>query len=203
MADVDPIASLNMWAVDVKLSGEVFEIPALPAATWFPILASGDLARILDLIEDPKLDDAIIDGAIQSEELSSALTDAVEAVAGRSWHVSLILVTMAMSNWTIIGGELARRGFRWDATPIGAALDALHLTIIEALTEDGRQRFQRLLDNTVLTAVGGRPNRDQAMSDFEAMAGPRPDTVRSTGEQSGSGHPRTPPQPQQHHQGDR
>ena len=144
MADVDPIASLNMWAVDVKLSGEVFEIPALPAATWFPILASGDLARILDLIEDPKLDDAIIDGTIQSEELSSALTDAVEAVAGRSWHVSLVLVTMAASNWTIIGGELARRGFRWDATPIGAALDALHLTIIEALTEDGRQRFQRL-----------------------------------------------------------
>jgi hypothetical protein len=203
MADVDPIASLNMWAVDVKLSGEVFEIPALPAATWFPILASGDLAGILDLIKDPKLDDAIIDGVVQSEELSSALTDAVEAVSGRSWHVSLVLVTMAVSNWTIIGGELARRGFRWDAVPIGAALDALHLTIIEALTEDGRQRFQRLLDNTALTAAGGRPNRDQAMSDFEVMAGPRPDTVRSTGGQFGSGLARTPPQPQQHRQGDR
>lgn len=200
--DVDPMASMRLWAVDVEIAGSTFEIPALPAVTWFPILASGDLARILDLIEDTEFDDALIDTALNGDELADALIDAVEAVTGRSWHVTLVLATVASSHWPTIGGELARRGFRWDASPIGAALDAIYVTIVESLDEAGRKKFKQLLGNTALTTGGKRVDRDQALSDFELMAGPRPDTVRSTGERSGGGRPKTPPRPKPPHQGD-
>lgn len=193
---------MRLWAVDVEIAGGVFEIPALPAATWFPILASGDLARILDLIEDPEFDDALIDGTLNGDELADALTDAVEAVTGRSWHIALILVTVASLHWPTVGGELARRGFRWDTSPIGAALDAIYVTIVELLDDAGRTKLQRLIDNPTLTTGGKRVNRDQALTDFALMAGPRPDTARSTGAPFGDEPPKTQRPHQPPHQGD-
>jgi hypothetical protein len=192
---------MRCWAVEIELGGRVYEIPALPAVEWWPVLASGDLNRVLDFIEsrpdDPRnVDDLLLSGEFSAEELTEALTDAIEETAGRSFHAAIVLATVANGQWPAIGGALAQAGFRWDEQPLGAALDAIYAAIVERLNKDALDQFLALLENEALTATGKRKgrNREKVMSEFEAMAGPRPTTgVVATGERSGSERPRTRP----------
>lgn len=200
--EVDPLASMRCWAMDVQVGGRTFEVPALPAVDWWPILISGNPIQVVDIFTstDADLDELILTGEISAEDLSSAAVDIIEEVAGRSLHASYVLVTVASNNWPAIGGELAQRGFCWDVQPIGAALDAIYSIVLNGLpekTEDGkrnpREEFLKLLENESMT-TGKRTGRarEKALSEFEAMAGPKPTTgVRSTGAPSGSARPRT------------
>jgi hypothetical protein len=193
--NVDPSASMRTWAVEVELGGRTFEVPALPAADWFPVLAEGDLLRVVDMIESttdgPDLDDMILAGQVTGEEITQVLTEVIEEVTGRPFHTAVILAAFSASQWPSIGGELARRGFRWDVMPIGAALDALYLTIVERVKPDQLPRFHALLEQPLPTGGRSRKHRENALSDFEAMAGPKPEGVRSTGVPSGNARPRT------------
>jgi hypothetical protein len=200
--DVDPLASMRCWAVEIELGGRVYEIPALPAVEWWPVLASGDLGQILDFIEstpdDPRnVDDLLLSGALTAEELTQALTDAIEETAGRSFHAAIVLATVASGQWAAIGGALAQTGFRWDEQPLGAALDAIYAIITERLNREALDQFLALLENEALTK--GKPSarqRAKVRDEFESMAGPRPTTgVVATGERSDSERPRTRPRP--------
>lgn len=201
--DVDPVASMRCWAIDIELGGRTYEVPALPAVDWWPVLVSDDLGLILDMIvstQDGDLDEKLLSGDISSEELAEALTDALEQAAGRSKHVAMVLAISASVQWHVINGVLAQRGFRWDVMPLGAALDAIHLIHLGNLDKEGREKFQAALDNESLTQIKGKGKRkasQRVVSEFEAMAGPRPTGgVTATGEQSGSEPPKTPPRSQ-------
>jgi hypothetical protein len=196
---VDPVASMQCWAVDIELAGRVYPIPALPAADWWPVITSGNPVMVLDLIEeDPEksfnLDDLLLSGEVDGEELNAAVLDAIEAVAGRSFHVAFVLATVASMHWASVNGPLARRGFRWDVQPLGAALDALYVTILEMLPDKAHQeKFLAVLGNTALTR-GKRTDRDreEVLGEFEQIAGPRPTAgARSSGAPSDSARPRT------------
>jgi hypothetical protein len=198
--NVDPAASMRCWALDIQLGGRTFEIPALPAADWWPVLVDADLARILDfVVSSDALDELLLTGELGAEELGTVLTDALEETAGRSFHVAYILAAAAVAGWPTIGGELARRGFRWDLQPLGAALDAVYFTVMSNIEKkEDRDKFVRLLENDTLTRKGKRrgPDRDKIIAEFETMAGPKPTGGRTaTGGQSGSAPPRTPTQP--------
>jgi hypothetical protein len=192
---------MRCWAVEIELGGRAYEIPALPAIEWWPVLTSGDVNRILDFIEsrpdDPRnVDDLLLSGEFSAEELTEALTDAVEETAGRSFHAALVLATVANRQWPAVGGALALAGFRWDQQPLSAALDAVYTVIVERLKKDALDQFLALLENESLTATGKRRDRDREkiMSEFEAMAGSRPTTgAVATSERSGSERPRTRP----------
>lgn len=208
--DVDPLASMRCWAIGIELGGREFEIPALPAVDWWPVLASGDLGLILDFIvstpDDPgNVDELLLSGALTAEELGQALTDTIEEAAGRSLHAAIVLATVANAQWAAIGGELAQTGFRWDEQPLGAALDAIYATITAWLEKDDLAKFLALLENEGLTK--GKPSarqRARVEAEFESMAGPRPTTgVVATSERSGSERPRTRPRPQPRRQGGR
>lgn len=193
--DVDPSASMRMWAVEVEIGGRTFEVPALSAADWFPVLAQGDLLRVVDMIEStpngPDLDDMLLSGRVTGDEITEALTEVIEEVTGRPFHTAVMLAAFSASQWPSIGGEMARRGFRWDVMPIGAALDALYTTIVERVNPDQLPRFHALLEQPISARGRSRKQRERAMSDFEEMAGPRPEGVKSTVVPSGSEHPRT------------
>lgn len=208
--DVDPAASMRCWAIEIELGGRVFEIPALPAVDWWPVVSELDLTLILDFIvstpDDPNnLDDLLLAGAFTAEELTTALTDAFEEAAGRSLHVAFVLATVAKTGWPTVNGPMVTAGFRWDEQPLGAALDALYAAITDRLEKDPLAKFLALLDNEALTS--GKPSKRQRakiVDEFEAMAGPRPKTgVVATGERSGSERPRTRPRPQPRRQGGR
>jgi hypothetical protein len=194
--DVDPVASLRCWAIDVELGGRTFEVPALPAADWFPIVLAGDPVQVLDLLKSTpedmgQLDEAILAGDITVDEIQDALTDAVEQAAGRSLHAAMVLTVFASQNWSVVNGHLAERGFRWDVMPLGAALDAIYSATMALLKdEDSRTKFLRVLD-TPLIGRSGKRDRDKALSDFEAVAGPMPMPTGSVHVSTGSAPPRS------------
>jgi hypothetical protein len=205
--DVDPLASMRCWVVTVELGGREYEIPALPAVDWWPVLADGDLSSVVGMIrstdrsEDDRMDEMILDGTLSGKDLSQALTDAVEEVTGRSLYVSTVLAVMAVNNWPVVGGELAKSGFRWDVQPIGAALDAIHAVFLAGLGDEARKEYLALLEKDTAT---GRPNQrhqDRITAEFETMAGPRPAPApvpgRASGEPSGSSRSRTRTRPRQ------
>ena len=200
--DVDPLASMRCWALELELGGRTFDVPALPAADWWPVLVSGDLSQILDFAVSTSgdLDDLLLTGEVTQDQLAQALTDAVEETAGRPLHASTVLASLASMHWTTINGELAKHGFRWDVMPLGAALDAIYLIAVNGIpekSEDGKRRprdeFLALLENEALTTGKPTPRqRAKLVNEFEGMAGPRPTSgVRSTGAPSDSARPRT------------
>lgn len=193
--DVDPAASLRIWAIEFELGGRTFEVPALPAADWLPLLLEGDPLAVLDLGDLGEIDEMILGGEITSEELGKALTSVIEQATGRSFHAALVLAQVAKMQWPIIGGDLVRRGMRFDQVSIGAALDAIHATILGLLKPEAAEKFQALLDSEVSPGGKIRPNRAKAMADFEEMAGPKPPPVKATSGLSGGGRPRTRPRP--------
>ncbi|HEU4752426.1 MAG TPA: hypothetical protein VFU47_04885, partial [Armatimonadota bacterium] len=209
--EVDPLASMRCWAIELELGGRTYEVPALPAVDWWPVLVSADLGQILDFVvstpEDPfNLDDLLLDGAFTTAELTQALTDALEEVAGRSFHAAFVLATVANSQWAAINGAMVQGGFRWDEQPLGAALDAIYAVVTGRLNEEALKKFLALLDNEALT-TGGKPTprqRAKVETEFESMAGPKPTAgVVATGARSGSGRPKTQPRLQRPRQGGR
>jgi hypothetical protein len=203
--EVDPLASMRCWAITLELGGRDYEIPALPAVDWWPVLTDANPAKILDFIpstmSDPDdLDGRILAGEVTGKELGATLLEAVEEVTGRSFHVAVVLAIVAGQQWAAVGGQLAQAGFRWDRQPIGAALDAVYSIIVGGLKDEDREKFLKLLDNEQLT-TGKRktPDKAKVMAEFEAMAGPRPApapvSAPASGAPSGSAHPRTPRQP--------
>src|SRR5262245_53379230 len=113
---------MRCWAITVELGGREYEIPALPAADWWPILVEARPSAILDiLMSSEDLDARILAGEIKGGDLNIALNDAIEEVTGRSFHAAFVLAMTAATAWPAIGGTLAQRGFRWDVMPIGAA----------------------------------------------------------------------------------
>jgi hypothetical protein len=197
---VDPLASMRCWAIELELGGRTYEVPALPAADWWPVLVSADKTMVLDFVvsrpDDPmNLDELLLAGQITSDEVTEALTEAIEQTAGRSFHVASVLALTAHQYWPTINGALAQRGFRWDVMPLGAALDAVYAVILDHLDKDGREKFLAVLGNESLTKPEGkRTVSPRVVSEFETMAGPRPTTgARASAEPSGSGPPRTLP----------
>jgi hypothetical protein len=195
---VDPAASMRIWAIELDLGGRTFTVPALPAAGWFPVLLEANPLLILEMIEDgpgnDALDAMILSGQLGAEEMVETLTLAVEQAAGRTYHAALVLAQIAALRWADVAGILAERGFSWEERPLGAALDAIYAVVCQRMDKDALAKFQQLLDNPMTTKGGRRrkASREQAMSDFAAMAGPPPfGGVRATGERSGSERPRT------------
>lgn len=205
--DVDPAASMRCWAIELELGGRTFDVPALPAADWWPVLSSGDLSLILDFVESTSkepfsLEDLLLDGELKAGDLGEALSDAIEAAAGRSYHSAFVLSVVAEQHWASINGVLMARGFRWDRQPLGAALDAIYAEVTSRLGKDELAKFLALLENESLTTGGRKARASQAVvSEFESFAGPRPTSgVKSTGAPSDNARPKTrqrsrPPRP--------
>lgn len=193
--EVDPLASMRCWAIEIELGGRTYDVPALPAVDWWPVLVSGDPMTVLDMLESSDVDDRLLSGELGHEDMVDALRDAIEESTGRTFHAAVVLAMVAETNWPSINGQLVRSGFRWDLSPIGAALDAIYAIVVEALEKEPRDKFLALLENEGLTS--GKPTKRQRAkleNEFESMAGPRPTGgVKSTGGPSGSGRPKTQP----------
>lgn len=194
---------MRCWAVGVELAGREYDIPALPAADWWPVLIKGDPLTVLDIVESSSdLDPLLLDGTLSGQDLAETLIEAIEEATGRSFHAAFVLATVADTAWASVGGALAQAGFRWDVQPIGAALDAIYAVVVSAMEKDDREKFLALLENETLTRPGKKRTPSQrVVSEFEAMAGPRPAPApvpgKATGELSSGSRPRTRPRPRQ------
>lgn len=206
--EVDPEASLALWDLDVELGGRHFTVPALPASGWFPILLSVDVYQVLDMLmstdgDDPyDPTDLLLDGTVRAEELGERCLQAIEEVAGRPFQVAYILAVAAQSQWQMINGRLSLAGFSWDTEPLGAALDAIFMIILEGMhTEEKRKEFLALLDQAVPAEAKISADPEKAETEFANLAGPKPTGgVRATGAPSDGARSRIrsrPPAPRQ------
>lgn len=142
----DALAALKIWALDVELGGEVFTVPARPAADWFlaildedealplipGMMADGAEERITDLLLDEEIDLDLI--VTRSREL---LTEA----AGRPWWEADRLIRSAGASWHIIGGEMTRLGVDLEKVSLGAALNAIYVICVRTMDEKERNKF--------------------------------------------------------------
>ena len=212
--EVDPLASMRCWAITVELGGREFDIPALPAVDWWPVLLDASPFGMVDLLkstEGEELDAMLLDGRVTHAEMSQVLMDAISEATGRTFHASFVLATVAAMHWPVVGGQLARDGFRWDVLPIGAALDAVHSVIVDSFPSDkdgekAREKFLALLEDETLTQPGKkRAPSQRIMTEFESMAGPMPAPAplpgKASAEPSASQRPRTRTRPRQPLQG--
>lgn len=208
--DVDPLASMRRWAITIELGGGEYEIPALSAVDWWPVLAEGNPAAILDFLRsndpanDADLDMLILNGSITGKELGEVLTAAIEEVTGRSAHVAFTLAMAATIAWPTLGGQMAKSGFNWEIQPIGAALDLIYLLFLSSLEEEPRKKFEALLEK----GSDGKPSASKQAAidaEFAAMAGPRPAPAplpeQTSGAPSYSSRPRTRTRPRPNPQG--
>lgn len=193
---------MTCWEIVVTLGGRDFTIPALPAVEWWPVLIDLSPSALLDLISatpDDPVGAMLLTGEVSRDDLETALTDVIEEVTGRSMHAAVVLALVAQAQWPVIGGQLARGGFRWDVQPIGAALDAIYSIVLDGVDEEGRKKFLALLENETGKPSGRRIEAVNA--EFESMAGPRPAPApvpgQSTAGLSGSARPRTRTRPRQ------
>lgn len=193
----------------MELGGREFDIPALPAVDWWPVLTDDGPAGIIDLLKsDESLDAMLLDGRVSSADLADALQDVIEEATGRTYHAAFVLATVASVSWSAIGGQLARDGFQWDRQPIGAALDAVYAIVVGNLEEKERDKFLALLeDESISQPSKKRTPSQKVVAEFETMAGPRPTPAplpgKASGARSGSQPTRTQTRPRQPRQGGR
>lgn len=198
--NVDPAASMRCWAIDVQLGDRTHTLPPMPAADWWPVLlAESPLEELLLLFDadDIDLDERLLGGSLLAEQMTTALTDAVEQAAGRTLYEAVVIAQVAQIAWAWVGGQLARYGFRWDSAPLGAALDAVHGLFMEKTTDEFREKYEAALKKAVPAKVRKADQR-KALSEFEQFAGPKPTAAalsRSSAAPSAGTPPRTPRRP--------
>lgn len=204
--NVDPLASMRCWEIELELGGRTFVVPALSAVHWWPVLVEVDPELILDMIlSTPESEDLLEEILLSGMTgVRAVLIEAIEEATGRSFHASALLARVAADNWPVVNGQLAQHGFRWDVQPIGAALDAIFSVVTSSLNEEKLAEFMRLLDNEpVVNGKVSNRQREKVASDFESMAGPRPSGgVRAIGAPSDNARSRTRTPPRPPRQGD-
>lgn len=143
----DPIAALDCWPVEVDLAGVTVVFPAMPAAIWLSVLMRPDVAVeeiFLDLLPESQaysIDDAIMEGSLDFEELEDICHEVVGAVAARPWFVAMKLILLAAQSWDHLGGEMVFHGIDASRLSLAAWLDGLFRLILNSLPKDSMTMF--------------------------------------------------------------
>lgn len=138
---VDPVSSVRSWGADVSFGGQQFHVPAMDAAGWLELLLADpiDFEGLFPGLAGPQaqfvVNQMMIAGDADGDDLERAILDLVEAVSGRSWWVTLRLCYSVRSNWVTVGGEMARHGMHPWGMPLGYWLDGAYSTMIKLFME--------------------------------------------------------------------
>lgn len=137
--NVDPVASLDTWPVNVDLGGKRFRIPALDAAQWLKILLAEtlDLEDIFPGLAGPgvrlQINEMLIEGEISEKDLVDAIKEALEVASGRRWWITLRLCRVLRAFWEKVGGNLAAHGMHPAGVPLAHWLDGAYFVCVEAI----------------------------------------------------------------------
>jgi hypothetical protein len=142
----DALAALRIWALDVELGGEVFTVPARPAADWFVAILDDDvplplIPGLMDSDAEDRISDMLLDGEIAAEDIAVRSRELLTAAAGRPWWEADRLIRSSGESWHIIGGELTRLGVDLGTVPLAAALNAIYVVCVRTMDEKERNKF--------------------------------------------------------------
>lgn len=179
----DPVASMRMWGATVSLGDQAWRIPGLDASAWLEVLL-GEPQNLEDIFPGFCGSEAVLDvnqmiliGRVEPEDLERAILDLLEEVSGRKWWITLRLCFALRKNWESVGGELARHGVTPFGVPLSYWLDAAYTTMIRLIVEGPKpkvaEEFTRAL--TTPPASEGRNFDEEAnsLAFLAAMRGSR------------------------------
>lgn len=142
---VDPLAALKLWAVEVELAGQVFVVPARPAADWLVAILGDEALPLIPgmMIENDEetVLDLLLNGDIDAELIAQRSRELLAVVGGRPWWEADRLIRSAGAHWDVIGGELARLGVNLDKISLAAVLNAIYAICTRTMDEKQRNKF--------------------------------------------------------------
>lgn len=142
----DPLAALKIWAIEVELGEETFEVPARPASDWFLAVLAEDTALplipgLMEKDAEERINDLLLDGEIDIDLIVRRSRELLTEAAGRPWWEADRLVRSSGASWHIIGGELTRLGVDLDKVSLAAALNAIYVICVRTMDEKERNKF--------------------------------------------------------------
>lgn len=159
----DALAALRIWGFDVDLGGTTLTIPPRSARDWFEaILREDPLPIVPGLMSDDdqaRVEDMLLDGETDAEEIVERSRDALQAAAGRPWWEADRLVRSSAESWVIIGGELTRLGVDLEKVSLAAALNAIYVICVRTMTEEERNKFDTELRMPPVGVAGVDPGQ--------------------------------------------
>lgn len=138
---MDAAASIRPCEVDVTLAGEVFTVPALPAADWLMAIVGGPgalLPGLLPIEDQRRVYHMILHGKLNPEEVNRAWRDLMAAATGRSWWSAGRLCQSASDAdaWPVVHGKLLSAGIDLDTVSIGAFCNAVLFMALSGAKDD-------------------------------------------------------------------
>lgn len=168
--NIEPIAILRCWAIDVDIGEDTYTIPPRPASDWLlPVAADSYLDIVPGLLEDPTaLDDQLAEGDL-GDECRDAARAAVTAAAGCPWWTARRLAGFVAGSW--IGGELTLRGVDPTQLSLASYLAAVYRLATKHMEEAKKSALDMQLDQPP-TEVPPEEwwDEDAAAASFEAAA---------------------------------
>jgi len=142
----DALAALKIWALDVDLGGETFTVPARPAVDWFLAILDEDailplVPGMMDAAAQERINDMLLDGDTDTDEIVSRTREVLTAAAGRPWWEADRLIRSAAAEWQVIGGELTRLGVDLAQESLAAVLNAIYVICVRTMDEKERNKF--------------------------------------------------------------
>lgn len=169
--EINGIAALRCWPIDLDIEGVQHRIPPRPAADWIVAITGSWTDIVPGLVDSTDLDltDRIARGEVTFAQLATAAKDAVAAAAGMPWWAAVRLIGAGV-NQASAAGELALDAVNAEQISLAAWCSAVY----QALCRNADEKQCAKLDRQLLETPEGvtaeeRYDEEAAADAFEAM----------------------------------
>lgn len=166
------LAALRCWPVNVELGGRVYTIPPQPALVWLlPILDQdwlGIVPGMLDTADDDV--DTMLDERLASvDECIGAARDAVSTATGMSWWAATRLA-MAVVDTPEVAAELLLSRIEFETVSIGGLVQTTYRLLVREADKKQRGKIDSQLQRPPVEAGPKQYDPEVAADLFEQMA---------------------------------
>lgn len=145
---VDPLASFVAAAIDLPVGEFDFEVEHRQADEWLKIFLDEEinfnrvLPDMLTELDQQRVETAMFEGILSSDDLARAAFDLITIASGRKWFIALSLCAFVRANWDRLGGMLILAGmgdpsrFTW-----AAWLDAVYSLCLQNMKPEDASKF--------------------------------------------------------------
>lgn len=146
---MDPVASLRPAETDVEVGEYVYTVPALSAAEWIEVMASGGPAAIIPGLLPPadrfELLRDFLAGRCTAKDMLDAAHQVLAMAGGRRWWEVERLVTSSTQSdaWPSIHGQLVLKGVDLDRLTLAGFCNAVWVLALQGCKkESDRQALE-------------------------------------------------------------
>jgi hypothetical protein len=136
----DPVGSLCAWETLIEVASQEFVIPAMSAAEWLAILMTDTVDPDHFIFIAEGLDEWLAAHPQHLERAYELVPDVITAVSGRDWWVAMRLISLAQSNWNVLGAEMLRITDA-DRVSLSAWLDMLLMVTMNRIEPKSASMF--------------------------------------------------------------